>query len=955
MPVNPYSTPIKLEYKPLGIEAFAKPFSEMREKFDTAQKKIDETEFELSRLAKDDERAAAMLQEVQSARDELAQNLATTGNYRQATQKLIKMNRQFNKGDETLAIKTNYDNYQKALEEQKDRVKSGKITPEDLEMWKFNTVQSFKGTGYDTKTKEYNSITLTPFSDNLQKEIEEKALELARMTVADKTVAYQNLKAQGVSDVYAQEILKTTTETKPLERIKDEIAGYLKASDRYKHFINERGEAEFKYNQFRDPGFGQKYVDSLLQNNAATIAQFEKALTNPNLTADQKTQYTQGLQNYQKVQEDLQTNLGIAQEKGSLGEYAKKLYVADKQGVFNNLATRAGDLVDYTFVNNDLSTKIDEGAKKKLEETSKKVKEVGAININVTATTGDKNTIVTSGQATSTEDVLQNKRNAYEQIKATPIDKVPGLENVPIDLTAAQLGGDANKKEFDDILSTSKNLYVVQNRLYQMSETQKDIDAEIKLKKEALGKATNGDVKEGISRELDALFQDKKELEIARTDDTKTLDLILESTIATAPKEIQELYKTTYQNNPYDFFEVLRTAVNNDAKKVSIGQAQSARIQQEFAENPALVRDQTGELRIAVPNIENPVNSTLKEKSALTKFANKVMDAYVYNIKSSFATLGVETAIDEKSDKFTDGALLRTANYAKENQTGSSEVKKVELNTLTGQTKEDSKGNNYNLAYYEETPHYAGVDQNGSVILRYVRKPNIKQNEIAAAVKSEFNIPTVQGAPFVLSDSQKNEWEKSNPENLYVTVKGRTNDIVNSAEDNYRDMMKYGLAVGGEEGFTAVQQTLQNFAAMHVIADPKRRELYFEMASRLKDAVDNDHRNTNLVQAPAVWNKNQNGTYSGFMINYQVVDRNVVGIVSEITMNPDRTFSRPVPVKSVVLNDVSNNLTTALAGMDLMYGTGREADVVKSPITGDFVPAFNMNPSFNTLQIDKGF
>ena len=142
---------------------------------------------------------------------------------------------------------------------------------------------------------------------------------------------------------------------------------------------------------------------------------------------------------------------------------------------------------------------------------------------------------------------------------------------------------------------------------------------------------------------------------------------------------------------------------------------------------------------------------------------------------------------------------------------------------------------------------------------------------------------------------------------------------------------------------------------MHVIADPKRRELYFEMASRLKDAVDNDHRNTNLVQAPAVWNKNQNGTYSGFMINYQVVDRNVVGVVSEITMNPDRTFSKPALVKSVVLNDVSNNLTTALAGMDLMYGTGREADVVKSPITGDFVPAFNMNPSFNTLQIDKGF
>ena len=34
MPLTPISTPLTMEYKPLGLEAFAVPLSKLQEKFD---------------------------------------------------------------------------------------------------------------------------------------------------------------------------------------------------------------------------------------------------------------------------------------------------------------------------------------------------------------------------------------------------------------------------------------------------------------------------------------------------------------------------------------------------------------------------------------------------------------------------------------------------------------------------------------------------------------------------------------------------------------------------------------------------------------------------------------------------------------------------------------------------------------------------------------------------------
>ena len=111
MAITPLSTPLKTEYKPLGLEAFAQPLSDMQAKFDVAKSQIDDTEYTLSRLSKDDDRAKEKLEDLNEKTSQLAENLIKTGNYRQATQKLKDLNKYYAKDAEILGISKNYKNY----------------------------------------------------------------------------------------------------------------------------------------------------------------------------------------------------------------------------------------------------------------------------------------------------------------------------------------------------------------------------------------------------------------------------------------------------------------------------------------------------------------------------------------------------------------------------------------------------------------------------------------------------------------------------------------------------------------------------------------------------------------------------------------------------------------------------------------------------------------------------
>ena len=63
MPITPYTTPLKTEYKPLGIDKFFEPLSQMQSKYDVAKTQIDDTRFKLARMSQDDSSAAPILED----------------------------------------------------------------------------------------------------------------------------------------------------------------------------------------------------------------------------------------------------------------------------------------------------------------------------------------------------------------------------------------------------------------------------------------------------------------------------------------------------------------------------------------------------------------------------------------------------------------------------------------------------------------------------------------------------------------------------------------------------------------------------------------------------------------------------------------------------------------------------------------------------------------------------
>jgi hypothetical protein len=444
-----------------------------------------------------------------------------------------------------------------------------------------------------------------------------------------------------------------------------------------------------------------------------------------------------------------------------------------------------------------------------------------------------------------------------------------------------------------------------------------DKDAQIKTLKSKLASAKNAEEKTMYSRELVALAEDKEEIRLALADDTKTLENLvkIEMNKGAVDPELKALYEQTFvKGDTQGFVRGLRTEVQNYVNRQSI-----------------------------------EIGSTGKEvkKNSFVNFADNVMRNYRANIQTPFYAVGQEVILNASSDKFTDNKTKELREYVLENSRGQSKVARVEFNVLNGTSKEIG-GNTFDLSAYHATPHWVGNDQKGHTIMRYVLKPEYdpatkKSNgPIASYIKKQKGLP--EDSPIPPTPAEIKAWNDANPTNLYVAVKGTSINPAKSAEANYIKIGDAGIAYNNPD---VVVKNLQNYAPLHILQDNDRREAYFNMAARLQDAVENNYVGTELVQAPAAWKNNQDGTYTGYSITYKVVQGQVMAMVNEGTLGTNLEVNwKPEPIASVQLSSMGQNLTTALASMDLMYGTGREEDLVqvqrgwgKVP----FVPAFE-NP-----------
>lgn len=297
MPVNPYSSPLKLEYKPLGLEAFAKPLSELSKKFELeeeranlVQDKVGEVDFDIKNLpyGTDPARAKALKEEFAAKRDAIAENLLSTKDYRTAQRDILRLQKEWNKHEEKLGLESNYATFAERDKQEAERVVKGDLSPEEYQEWRKGEIRRFEEAGGTSYKKDeqnpygtYNTITgKVGRIKNMSKEFDDTKRAIASDIKARKwDSALSRLGIDSLTED-AKYIQKEFEELKP-EEIEQKVEQYMQGLERFKPWLKET--ASYKFDNLLYDNKGQDYLPAAqqlitknLNQNEAYIKQLEK-------------------------------------------------------------------------------------------------------------------------------------------------------------------------------------------------------------------------------------------------------------------------------------------------------------------------------------------------------------------------------------------------------------------------------------------------------------------------------------------------------------------------------------------------------------------------------------------------------------------------------------------------------------------------------------------------------
>ena len=937
--ITPYSTPLKTEYKPLGLEAFAQPLSQMSEKLETAKSLAANADFEMSRLNQDDPRSKELMELLNQKSSEIASNLNTSKNYRQATQQIMDLNKMFTKDPELQSIKSNYEGYKKMEQEHKDMVAKGTIEQRDLDTWRMKTLGEFKGTGFNQKGGDYTTISLQPRMENMREEMRKESLELARMAV---TQHYQNpgVDTQVEISPGVTQRIETKIDYRDLNQVAGEIQRMLATSDKYKDWVQEDADYTFYANSQGEKG--EEFRDNIIDGTVG-ILQTQLAAAVKSKNPEQVTALTQELNSTLQEIEEAKLNSNEV-------ELAKKYYKQAANNRFAQLGVAAADLVDFSSVGQTITEKVDAGVKAKLDASTALLKDFKSIDTNIaTADLDKKNMPFSGGSSTSSteeEAIALNNKNTYERIRDTKIEMVPTLKQF------AFREADAG---FNEVLETNKDIYVVNKGLEKLGTSIKDINADIEVEKLKLNKAVTPEEKAEQAAKINVLNQDKNQAELALASEGLTLENLIVRDVA-GDEELTKLWNTTANKDTTTFLKLLEDANLSYLNKGATDSKKTEEGANDYANNivNAKIKQSGGITSVPEEELQNLYESSKQNyfknvakagpKNKLTTFSETLMANYRENISNKLPSgvTPLEAIGNENLDKYTGGVVENLKKNILANQGGASKVDRVSFNKTKGTTEPMKGKNNYDLNAYEQEFHYAGNDQDGTQVLRYVLKREFQNAEtaksaVASAIRTQKQLP--ENA--IVSDKEINAWKAANPTDIYITPTGQSKslDIAAAAKESYVKYSNAMLDVESEKMFDNVN----NFASIHLISDPARRIAYTEMAGRLQDAVENKYTSTELIQAPAAYSQNQDGTQSGFVIRYKVESGQVVASINKVTIpkgGGEAVYSDVIARRTL---DAAGNLPTQLVAMDLLFGTGAERDLIQET-TGwqesTYVPAF---------------
>jgi hypothetical protein len=798
----------------------------------------------------------------------------------------------------------------------------------------------------------------------------------------------QNLGVEGVD----RAMLERVHQYRDLGQSQKEIFNFLSTSDRFREFIDDRGKRDFYYSNenAKMRGKGQEFQDGLvnsvvgnLDNNIRNIAEVKKK------DPSKAKEYDVILDNLNTQKNNIITGYNQAKQLGTTDGFAEKLFIEDKRKHFDRISLAAADVVDFKNDSINLSYQADAGLTAKRDGAKKKFEEVGDVVTNITS--ADPNFKIFTGDSTFTQSENKNAK-VLAKTDGDIIKNIWETEKEIVPEKMKQLVGNDNLAQVSKNLATTKVLETFQKE-YKDFTTK--TDNEISDLTNKLTAASNQAEKDMYKDKLNTLYEQKAESGIAYSAQEKALQNIIEAEInKTNDPKIKELYKQ-YESNPIGLLNALNKVDKEAVEKTNVfyeEQNKKNRIQAEaivseheknkltgggFAlsekERENLINQEIAKLESSSSIANNAIAPILAAtNSEQSKLLTNITNAYRQNLafqNKGYMVTPVETVINKSSIAFSKNSLEELNKYVIKNSTGDSPAQKVEtFNPITGTTKIADNFRAYDITGYKtEEPHYVGVDQNGAYIVRYTIKDALAgdKSKVGSAVASHLKTGRQgQADPNSLPDSQIpitqaeiTAWKNDNPDDLYVRVVGTNINVVNNIKDTYEELMTAAELVPGDDGKKMMLKTINNFAPMYLVSDNSRREAYTRFAGTLQDALDNNESKV-LVEGPAVWKDNGNGTYTGNLLQYSVVGGEIKVVPYEITRDSKGNQGDPqmIPGAASTLNYSGQNLPIALLKMNLIYGTGREEDLVNVKQGYDdvpFVPAFTQ--TFKGIPANSAF
>ncbi len=329
-----------------------------------------------------------------------------------------------------------------------------------------------------------------------------------------------------------------------------------------------------------------------------------------------------------------------------------------------------------------------------------------------------------------------------------------------------------------------------------------------------------------------------------------------------------------------------------------------------------------------------------------------------------------EIVIDESSDAFSGGAfksLIEDGMVSRGSQNF-----RVFWDPSTRQSVElDPAGlaHSYTLdAYRTDNPRFAGVDQNGDTIIAFYRKSaltdqnqNLKEwtqyvdkgeTPISAATQKAID----ENAQVKFSKDDLKRMQQNNPEVIYISSAGLSQKPTEEVTANFVDYIESASTIANVDNrIEFIEQQRANYAPFYMASSPEISNSYYKFANTLQ------HRALNKIESEVSQTAASNGVVSdpfedanGNVVTREYDSRYQTTSEGEIIVQYTEVIRDAESFEIINQTDlpaltISNqvNLPTALAKLDLTFGTGATNNLKYTNKGGKKVPLViaNLNPS----------